>query len=91
MTIALPGGIMEKRRADAPDEGEIAMEITKKTTMGEMLCYDRGIAMILMQNGMHCVGCPAHAMESLEDGCAVHGLDADLVLAQIKEYLASKA
>ena len=29
------------------------MEITKKTTMGEMLDYDRGIAYVLMQSGMH--------------------------------------
>lgn len=67
------------------------MEITKKTTMGEMLNYDRGIGMILMQCGMHCVGCPSHAFESLEDGCAVHGLDADKVLEAIQAYLATKA
>ena len=29
------------------------MEITKATTMGEMLNYDGGIAYILMQAGMH--------------------------------------
>ena len=43
------------------------MEITKKTTMGEMLDYDRGIAYVLMQSGMHCVGCPSSIHESLED------------------------
>ena len=42
------------------------MEITKKTTMGEMLEYDMGIAYILMQCGMHCVGCPSSIGESLE-------------------------
>lgn len=66
------------------------MEITKKTTMGEMLDYDRGIAMILMQSGMHCVGCPASIGESLEEACMVHGIDADTVLKQINDYLASK-
>ena len=66
------------------------MEITKQTTMGDMLSYDRGIAMILMQCGMHCVGCPSSIHESLEEACAVHGLDADQVLAAIKAYLASK-
>ncbi len=64
------------------------MEITKNTTMGEMLEYDRGIAMILMQSGMHCVGCPASIGESLEEACMVHGIDSDTVLAQIKAYLA---
>ncbi|MBQ9565280.1 MAG: DUF1858 domain-containing protein [Synergistaceae bacterium] len=67
------------------------MEITKATTMGEMLEYDMGIAYVLMQSGMHCVGCPSSIGESLEDACGVHGLDADTVLASIKEYLASKS
>ncbi len=31
------------------------MEITKATTMGEMLQYDMGIAYVLMEAGMHCV------------------------------------
>ena len=55
-----------------------------------MLEYDGGIAYILMQCGMHCVGCPSSIMESLEEACMVHGLDSDEVLANIQEYLASK-
>ena len=66
------------------------MEITKNTTMGEMLEYDRGIAVILMQNGMHCVGCPASIGETLDEACTVHGIDSDEVLKQIKEYVANK-
>ncbi len=66
------------------------MKITKATTMGEMLEYDRGIATILMQCGMHCVGCPASIGESLEEACMVHGLDADVVLERIKGFLAQK-
>ena len=41
------------------------MEITKETTMGEMLAYDEKIAYILMQEGMHCIGCPSSIGESL--------------------------
>lgn len=66
------------------------MEITKQTKMGEMIEYDRGIAVVLMESGMHCVGCPASIGESLEEACMVHGLDADEVLEKINEYLASK-
>ena len=66
------------------------MEITKQTTMGEMLEYDRGIGFILMQCGMHCVGCPSSIHESLEEACAVHGLNADEVLASIQAYLATR-
>ena len=66
------------------------MEITKETTMGQMLEYDMGIAYILMQCGMHCVGCPSSIGESLEEACAVHGLDPEDVLASIQEYLDSR-
>lgn len=66
------------------------MQITKETTMGQMLEYDMGIAYILMQCGMHCVGCPSSIGESLEEACIVHGLDADAVMAQIQEYLDSR-
>ena len=64
------------------------MMITKQTTMGEMLDFNPGIAYILMQSGMHCVGCPSSIGESLEEACMVHGLDADEVLASIQKFLA---
>ena len=64
--------------------------ITKETRIGDMLMEDMGIAAILMAAGMHCVGCPASQMESLEEACMVHGMDPDGVLASINEYLAGK-
>ena len=66
------------------------MQITKQTTMGEMLTYDRGIAMVLMQAGMHCIGCPSSIHESLEEACMVHGINCDEVLANIQKYIESK-
>ena len=66
------------------------MEITKATTMGEMLQYDMGIAYVLMEAGMHCVGCPSSIGESLEEACMVHGLNAHEVMANIQEYLNAK-
>ena len=66
------------------------MKVTKDTLIGDMLVMDRGIAVILMQSGMHCVGCPSSAGETLDEACAVHGMDPDKVLADINEYLANK-
>ncbi len=66
------------------------VQVTKDTLIGDMLQLDRGIGVILMQSGMGCVGCPSAAMESLAEACAVHGMNADRVLADINEYLASK-
>ena len=43
------------------------MKVTKDMTIGELLMMDRSAGMILMQNGMHCVGCPSAAGETLEE------------------------
>ena len=67
-----------------------AQVVTKNTLIGEMLQMDMGIAAILMAAGMHCVGCPSSAMESLEEACMVHGMDTDQVLKRINDYLANK-
>ena len=62
--------------------------ITKDTRMGEMLDYDMGLASVLMESGMHCVGCPSSTGESLEMACIVHGLDVNEVLENINQYMA---
>ena len=36
---------------------------------------DRRVAVLLMQAGMHCVGCPSSAGETLEEASMVHGMD----------------
>ena len=64
------------------------MEITVNTTMGEMLEYDMGIAYVLMQCGMHCVGCPSSIGESLEEACAVHGFEPSAVVKAINQKIA---
>ena len=43
-----------------------------------MLAYDEKIAYILMQEGMHCIGCPSSIGESLEEACMVHAVLADI-------------
>ena len=68
----------------------MAAQVTKKTLIGEMLQQDMGIAAILMESGMHCVGCPASQMESLEEACAVHGMNPDQVMNAINAYLEGK-
>ena len=66
------------------------MNITKETTMGEMLQYDRGIAYILMQNGMHCIHCEAASGETLREAGYVHGMDdakVEELTAQLNDFL----
>ncbi|MBR1847818.1 MAG: DUF1858 domain-containing protein, partial [Lachnospiraceae bacterium] len=35
---------------------------------------------VLMNAGMHCIGCPSAAGESLEEAAMVHGIDIDEIM-----------
>ena len=63
--------------------------ITKDTTIGEALQIDAGIIPILMGIGMHCVGCPSSAGDRLEEAAMVHGIDPDMLIEEIQNYLQS--
>ena len=65
-------------------------EITKDTIIAEVLDIDAGTAPFFFEIGMHCLGCPASRGETIEEACAVHGVDADELLAKINAYLESK-
>ena len=59
-------------------------EITKDMTIGEILRTNPDVAPILMNAGMHCLGCPSAQGESLEEAAMVHGMNIDDLMAQIE-------
>ena len=59
-------------------------------SIGEVLMIDRDTAPI-MEQGMHCMGCPFLQTETLEMGCAAHGSDADELVRKLNEFFAGKA
>ena len=65
--------------------------VTKDMLIGDILRQDveNGIASILMRAGMHCVGCPSAASETLEEAGAVHNMDVDTLIDDINIYLQS--
>lgn len=67
------------------------MTVDKNMTIEEILQTDSNLADILLQSGMHCLGCVMAGGENLEQACAVHGIDADALAAKLNEYLAAKA
>ncbi|WP_040196262.1 DUF1858 domain-containing protein [Candidatus Soleaferrea massiliensis] len=68
----------------------MASAITKDSLIGDILDQDRGTAEFFLDMGMHCLGCPASRGESVEQACAVHGVDCDKLVEKINAYLASK-
>lgn len=65
-------------------------KVTKDMIIADILKLDRGTVPILLGIGMHCLGCPSSSGESLEDACAVHGVDVDKVVKDLNDYLESK-
>ena len=61
------------------------MKFNKDTKIGEILEKAPEKAEILLEIGMHCLGCPASAGESLEEACAVHGIDVDALVEKLNE------
>ena len=62
-------------------------KVSKDMLIGQLLQIDANIAPILMRAGMHCLGCPSSQMESLEEAAMVHGLDVDVMVNQINDFL----
>ena len=47
-------------------------KFNKDMTIGEVLRIDMNAASVLMEIGMHCLGCPASQGETLEEAAMVH-------------------
>lgn len=60
-------------------------QITKDMTIGEIIRIDQGVIPILMEAGMHCIGCPSAQGETLEEAAMVHGMDIDVLMKAINE------
>lgn len=59
--------------------------ITKEMTIGEILRANPDVAPVLLETGMHCLGCPSAQGESLEEAAMVHGIDIDALMKAIEE------
>jgi hydroxylamine reductase len=57
--------------------------IEKTTTIGELLKIAPEKANILLEAGMHCLGCPAAQGETIEEACDVHGIDVDELISKL--------
>lgn len=65
-------------------------QVTKDMTIAAIINVDQGIIPILINAGMHCIGCPSAQGETLEEATMVHGMDTNNLLTAINEYLSTK-
>lgn len=59
--------------------------IDKTTKIGELLEKYPEKADVLLSAGMHCLGCPASQAETLEEACAVHGIDVEELVEKLNQ------
>ena len=62
-------------------------KITENTTIFDAIQINPNAGEILMNYGMHCLGCPSSRGETVEEACAVHGVECESFLAQLNRFL----
>ena len=65
-------------------------QITNDMIIADIIQVDTNLVPILMNSGMHCIGCPSAQGESLEEAAMVHGIDVDQLVDVLNEYLNTK-
>ena len=59
--------------------------IDKDMKIGDLLQKYPEKADILLEAGMHCLGCPASQAETLAEACEVHGIDVEELLTELNK------
>ena len=61
--------------------------VTKDTMIGDLLQIDQNVAPLLLNIGMHCLGCPSSQMETIQEAAMVHALDPDDLVVEINTFI----
>ncbi len=76
---------MEEQTTPAQDTN--TKELKKDMLVSDIVAKWPELVEPLMMMGMHCISCFASQMETLEEAAMVHGLNADEVIEELKEFL----
>ena len=63
------------------------VQVTRETMIGELLNIDQNVAPILLNIGMHCLGCPSSQMETIEQAAMVHGINPDELVDKLNAVI----
>lgn len=62
-------------------------KVTKDMIIHDIIGIDSNLIPVLLDAGMHCIGCPSAQGESLEEACMVHGIDVDELVTALNAKL----
>lgn len=60
-------------------------QINEKMPLGEILQKCPESAEVMLNRGLHCLGCHASGFETLEQGAMMHGMEAKDIKQMVKE------
>ncbi|AGA70230.1 hydrid cluster protein-associated redox disulfide domain protein [Desulfitobacterium dichloroeliminans LMG P-21439] len=63
--------------------------ITKDMTVGQVLRTYPQTVQTFLELGMHCLGCPSSAMESIEGAALTHGKKPDELVEHLNKVITS--
>ena len=64
-------------------------QIERETLIGDIMMNAPYTAPLFKAIGMHCMGCAMASGENVEEACDVHGVDVDLFVKHVNEFIAT--
>jgi hybrid cluster-associated redox disulfide protein len=62
----------------------------EEETVAALLARDPRAARVLLDHGMHCVGCAIAPFETLSEICTIYGVSLEQLLADLRSHCASE-
>ena len=65
-------------------------QIEKETVISDIMANAPYTVPLFQAIGMHCMGCAMASGETVEEACAVHGVDPDLFVEKVNEFITAQ-
>ena len=63
------------------------MKITKDMRFAEVIEKHPETIDVFLKYGLHCIGCPVGAMETIEQGAKAHGINVEKLLKDLNDVI----
>lgn len=71
--------------ADSVESKNDEAVITRDMILGEIVADFPDTALVMMEYGLHCVGCFANAFDTVESGARIHGLSEEEINQMVSD------
>ena len=65
-------------------------QVEKTTVISDIMMNAPDTVPLFQSIGMHCMGCAMASGENVEEACNAHGVDADLFVEKLNQFIASQ-